>query len=248
MLAQLRDEFSVAWDLARFGRHLYRNAEYLAATVEVDPQAMRPWLPAGVKLAEPARADLFCAWFPDNAFGVAYREVGLFVHVKVGRKTGIHCPWMLVDNDIALILGREALGYPKKMADITWTRENDRIVAGGTRQGVTLVEMTATLGKVIDDPPPFLGRPHRNVVGMLGVSLPRLIAFTPRETNVETREVRLDLRFAGSTRDPLHEMGLGAVVEARLHRVNIAAGWLPPLSWRPTNPLYLMRRLQPRVL
>ena len=60
---------------------LYRNAHYLGATVEVDSKAMKRWLPWGVSLAQPARADLFCAWFPDCVFGSVYHEAGLFVHV-----------------------------------------------------------------------------------------------------------------------------------------------------------------------
>lgn len=248
MLAALRDDLGVAWNLARPGRPIYRNAEYLSATLEVDAQTMQRWLPAGVRLTTPAHADLFCAYFPDNTFGAVYREVGVFVHIQVGRKVGIHCPWMIVDHDIALILGRESLGYPKKMGEITWAREGDRLHTSGTRQGVELVTMDAQIGAVIAQPPPFLGRPHRNVIGTLGLSLPRLIAFTPRETNVETREVALTLQRNGSAHDPLHQMGLGRVLTARLHRVNIAAGWLPPLALRPTHPLYLLRRLQPRVL
>lgn len=248
MFSELRDDLGVAVDLARFGQPIYRNAQYLSATLEVDAAAIRRWLPAGVKLANPARADLFCAYFPDNALGAVYREVGLFVHIRAGGKTGIHCPWMLVDNDIALILGRELLGYPKKMAEVEWNRDGDSLHASGTRQGVRLVKMDAQLGDVITDPPPFLGRPHRNVIGTLGLSLPRILAFTPRETNVETREVEMKLEFTGSERDPVHQMGLGPVVAARLHRVNLAASRLLPMALRPTNPLYLLRRFQPRVL
>lgn len=248
MLAALRDELAVALDLARPGQPIYRNAEYLTATLEVDADILRRFLPSGVKLASPARADLFCARFPDNSFGTAYQEAGLFVHIKVGRHTGIHCPWMIVDNDIALILGREALGYPKKFGEINWQRDGAQIVASSSRQGVTLIEMQAQIGAVIDDPPPFLGRPHRNVIGTLGLSVPRIVSFTPRETNLETRAVEMRLNWQGSEHDPLHSMGLGEVVEARLHRVNIAANLLPPIAWRPTNPLYLACRLQPRVL
>jgi len=95
--------------------------------------------------------------------------------------------------------------------------------------------LAGALGELIEDAPPILGRPHRNVTGTLGLALPRIVAFTPREHPIETRRVDLHVTVAGSDRDPLHLMGLGDVVEARLHRVDLSAG-LPPVPLRPLTP------------
>lgn len=107
--------------------------------------------------------------------------------------------------------------------------------------------MSGTLGEVIEDAPPILGRPHRNVTGTLGFALPRVVAFTPGEHPIETRRVDLDLTIGGSERDPLHLMGLGNVIESRLHRVDLSAG-RPPVLIRPLTPLFSITRLRPRVL
>lgn len=229
------------------GGMLYRDAHYLVATLEVDATAMRRWLPSGIRLAEPARADLFTAWFPECTYGSVYHEAGVFVHVKTLRGTGIHCPWMILDDDVALILGRELLGYPKKLGEISWELDRDRIEAHASRRGTTLVGMRGVLGDVIEDAPPILGRPHRNVTGTLGLALPRIVGFTPGEHPIETRRVDLELTVDGTERDPLHLMGLGDVVDARLHRVDLSAG-SPPLPLRPLTPLYSLTRLRPRVL
>lgn len=226
---------------------LYKDAHYLTATLEVDPKAMRRWLPPGIRLAEPARADLFTAWFPECTYGSVYHEAGLFVHIKTVGGTGIHCPWMILDDDVALILGRELLGYPKKLGEISWEIDGDRIEAHAARRGTTLIGMSGTLGEVLHDAPPILGRPHRNVTGTIGLALPRVVAFTPGEHPIETRRVDLDLTIGGSQRDPLHLMGLGKVVEARLHRVDLSAG-RPPVPVRPLTPLFSVTRLRPRVL
>lgn len=229
------------------GGFIYRDAHYLTAVVEIDPDKMRPWLPAGVTLAEPATADLFCAWFPDCNYGSVYHEAGLFVHVKTGiglfATTGIHCPWMILDDDAAMILGREVLGYPKKMGSIHWSIDGDTVAASAERRGVTLVEMRGTLGEVIDNPPPILGRPHRNVVGSV---LPYLVAFTPGEHVIEVRRAHLEVSVGNSERDPLHDMGVGRVIEARLHRVNLSAG-TPPVPLRPILPTFTTSRLNGRV-
>ncbi|NMD54139.1 MULTISPECIES: acetoacetate decarboxylase family protein [Tsukamurella] len=228
---------------------LYRDAHYFSATVEVDVPTMQSWLPAGVHAVTPGRADLFTAWFPHCTYGSVYHEAGLFVHIKtVGGRTGIHCPWMILDDDVALILGRELLGYPKKLGEIEWKLEAPFISATASRRGTDLISMSGRIGAVLEDAPPILGRPHRNVSGTLGLALPRIIGFTPGEHPIETRAVHLDdFRIGGTDRDPLDRMGLGSVVEARLHRVNLSAG-IPPVPLRPLTPLFSLTRLRPRVL
>ncbi|MCC3769770.1 acetoacetate decarboxylase family protein [Streptomyces sp. UNOC14_S4] len=229
-------------------RALYRDAHYFAATVEVDPERMRPWLPFGVRLAEPARADVFTAFFPDCAYGSVYHEAGVFVHIQAGRRTGIHCPWMILDDDVALILGRELLGYPKKLGEIDWHLDGDTIHAEAHRRDSTLITMGGTLGRRIDDPPPILGRPHRNAMGLLGAAMPRFVGFTPGEHPLDVREVTgFEITLGGSERDPLDQMGLGRALEARLHRVDLTAG-SPPIPLRPLSPLFTASRLRPRVL
>jgi acetoacetate decarboxylase len=249
MFTRLLEDLRTPWSMARLGGKLYHDAQYLTAVVEVNDKAMARWLPSGIKLAQPGRADLFCAYFPDNVYTGAYHEAGLFVHVKTLRGTGIFCPWMILDDDRALIIGRELLGYPKKSGEISWDDDGARILAKAKRRGSTLIEMEARLGEVVHDAPPILGLPHRNVTGGLGLSLPREVRFTPKEHPIEVRRVEMDLRFNGTDNDPLHEMGLGRVVESRLHRVDLSAPWLPPIQIpRLTNPLFLLRQFNPRVL
>ncbi len=246
---QLRDDLRTPLRLANLGGKLYHNAQYLTAVVEVDEKAMAKWLPRGMTLAKPHRADLFCAYFPENVYTDAYHEAGLFVHVKIGRKYGIFCPWMILDDDRAMILGREMLGYPKKMGEISWNNTGERILTKATRRGHTLIEMDAKLGEVMTDAPPILGLPHRNITGGIGLSLPREIRFTPKEHPIEVRRVEMQLHFNGTTHDPLHEMGLGQVTEARLHRVDLSSGLIPPIHIpRLSNPLFLIRQFNPRVL
>ncbi|GLE53193.1 hypothetical protein ATCCBAA256_27550 [Mycobacterium montefiorense] len=230
-------------------RSLYRDAHYFTATVEIDPDAMRQWLPAGVRLAEPPTADVFTAWLPDCNYGSAYHEAGLFVHIRTLQGTGIHCPWMILDDDVALILGRELLGYPKKLGEIDWSLSDTAIRAITSRRGHKLLHMSGRLGDLISDPPPILARPHRNVVGLSGLLPSWLVGFTPREEVVEVRRVvDLSLEIGGSERDPIDQMGIGRVLDARLHRVNLLGVWVPPVVLRPLTPLFAMSHMRPRIL
>ncbi|MGW6117829.1 acetoacetate decarboxylase family protein [Nocardia sp. NPDC055165] len=231
-------------------RSLYRDAHYFSATVDIDPAAMKRWLPAGVRLTEPARADLFTACFPDNNFeSPGYHEAGLFVHIKTVQGTGIHCPWMILDDDVALIMGRELLGYPKKLGEVDWTVTDTEIRAEASRRGNKLLTMGGRLGAVIADPPPILGRPHRNVVGLAGLFPAFVVGFTPRERVIEVRQIEdFSLDVHGSERDPLDQMGIGRVIQARLHRVDLLGVWVPPIPLRPLTPLFTASRMRPRVL
>ncbi|WP_421840407.1 acetoacetate decarboxylase family protein [Mycobacterium sp.] len=245
---RLGDDLRRAFTLADPRHTLYRNAHYFTATVEVDPDQMQPWMPPGVRLADPPRADVFTAFFPDCNFGSVYHEAGLFVHIKAGRKIGIHCPWMILDDDVALILGRELLGYPKKLGEIEWRLTDTEIRADATRRGQKLISMNGYLGETLTAGPPILGRPHRNVAGLAGLFVPWVLAFTPTEKPIEVRRVDdFVLRIDGCERDPLDKMGLGHVIEARLHRVDLSAG-MPPIPIRPLTPLFTVTRLRPRVL
>ena len=72
-MKQFIQDLKTPLSLARLGKKIYNNAQYLTAVMDVDPNKMAKWLPAGMALAKPYRADLFCAYFPDNVYTDAYR-------------------------------------------------------------------------------------------------------------------------------------------------------------------------------
>src|SRR5687767_9449293 len=161
------------------GGWIYRDAHYLVVDIELDAARAKRWVPWPLRLARPARAQLFLSYFPHTTFGSVYREAGVFFEVTHFGRRAVYSPWMLVDDDVALIVGRELLGYPKKLGEFTWSIDGDSIDASCTRRGHTLVTMTGTLGAPIAKPPPILGRPHRNIRASAGLAIPKVIAFTP---------------------------------------------------------------------
>jgi acetoacetate decarboxylase len=235
---------------------LYEDAHYLASEVELDPKAARRFVPFPLTMGRDPTATVFTGFFPKNTFGSVYHEAGIFFHVKHGLRSVIFCPWMLVDDDVALVTGRELLGYPKKMGEIDWSlpvhpgganREGDRIHGVASRRGTVLIRQEGTLGGLVTGAPPVLGRPHRNVRTSMGLALPKMIAFTPEETPIAVREVDVKLSVNGSERDPLHEMGLGRVRRTLLYRVNLGGKTLPiPIHAVP--PVWNLKQLLLRSL
>ena len=185
---------------------------------------------------------MFTAFFPQTSFGSVYREAGVFFDVVHRRTRAIYSPWMLVDDDVALIVGRELLGYPKKLGEFQWDHDGDRIHSVAHRRGHELISIEGTLGERIAAPPPILGRPHRNVRASSGIAIPKVIAFTPRERVIEVRHANVEVRIGGSERDPLHEMGFGKVLSARLHRVDLGARMLP-IPVAAVSPFSFLRYL-----
>ncbi len=203
---------------------IYRDAHYLAVDVELDRAAARRWVPRPLSLADPPRAIVFQAFFPSTTFGSVYREAGVLFEVTHLRRRAVFSPWMLVDDDVALIAGRELLGYPKKLGELTWQHTGDHIRTSAHRRGHELLAIDGTLGAVIANPPPMLGRAHRNIRASLGVAIPKLIAFTPRERVVEVRHAQLDVRIGGS------------------ERVDLGGAW-PPLPVGLVSPLGFLRQV-----
>ena len=107
--------------------------------------------------------------------------------------------------------------------------------------------MRGTLGARVASAPPVLGRPHRNVRSSMGLALPKLLAFTPREVPIEVREADVTLTIGGSERDPLHEMGLGPVRRSLLHRVNLGGRSLP-VPLHAVSPLWHLKQWLFRAL
>lgn len=233
-------------DMMALGDWIYRDAHYLVADVELDRERAKRFVPWPLRLARQpdgsGRAQIFTAYFPTNTFGSVYREAGVFFDVAHRRGTAIYSPWMLVDDDVALIVGRELLGYPKKLGEIAWTHDGDRISGVAERRGHALLAMHGTLGARISHPPPILGRPHRNIRASTGLAIPKVVAFAPKERVVEVRAAELTVTIGGSARDPLHEMGLGRVLATRLHRVDLAGGMLP-IPVAAVSPLSYARQI-----
>ena len=114
-----RDEaFKVVSEENKDKKFGWENAVVLAATVKIDRAAADTWLPKpALNISDVDEAILFVAWYPDSFCCGAYHEAALLLKVVVDGRRALHCPWMLVDSDVALIAGREILGFPKKMGE-----------------------------------------------------------------------------------------------------------------------------------
>ena len=218
---------------------LYRDATWLTARVALDADRARAWLPPGVTLASPATATVFVSHFPWTSFGSEYREAGVLFHVRRRLRRAVFCPWMVVDDDVALIAGRELLGYPKKLAErLELSIEGDDVHAVCERRGARLVEMRAKLGADLaaSDAPPMLGQ------RVVNVRARRLVTFEPRERMVSARTATIELAVGSSERDPLADLGIATarVLDGHLLRTDALLA-LPPRDLRGAGLAFSLR-------
>ncbi len=206
----------------------FRNAEMLFAIFRTNMNFVREILPHPLMPTKDALATAFVARYPETNFGLTYNEGALFIHCEYRGEKGFYCLSMPVDDDIAMISGRESYGYPKKIADkITLEQENSRVVGSVVRKKVEIIRIEGQLGNetsenVFDD----LGE---SVKDWDGVSSYRVLSFlfkysqSPSGTNFDylPRLVREPVLFRrqGKTFEVTGKVMLSCIVWARV------SGW-----------------------
>jgi len=179
-----------------------------------------------------------------------YRETAILLHVRLGKKEGVFCPWMLVDDDAAMLLGRETLGYPKKMGEISLEAEGGRVKARVERKGTLLLDIAGETGDTDPSPPPMFARNFFNVWGPVGLTFQKILYFFTQEEIIAAHNVSVEVSIDSSDIDPLHELGWGEVVSAHLYRLNFGSTRTSrlPLPLLPVSPAFMYRHWNLRYI
>ncbi len=124
----------------------FSRAEMLLASFQTDAEVVHKILPKPLKPAPKPSASAFVARYPQTNFGCVYNEGALFLDCDFKGERGTYCLSMPVDDDMAMIGGREIFGYPKKMAEkITLERNGDQVIGSVIRKGTELIRMECQL-------------------------------------------------------------------------------------------------------
>lgn len=196
---------------------LWTGARFVLADVPLEQKEARRILPLGMALTDPPTATLFIANYPETAFTVAYKEAAVLIHVKTILGRGLHCCWMVVDDDTALILGRELLGYPKKMADIRFDEDQQGVQASVTRRGEHVMTMGALRGLKQSEPLPIFDIKTFNAGGPGQFYLIHPIwLFRPKEIIHESYSADVSVLFGDSAFDPIARLIAGPPRNGRI--------------------------------
>ncbi|MCP4210486.1 MAG: acetoacetate decarboxylase family protein [Halieaceae bacterium] len=130
----------------------FTDAEMLNLIWETIPEAITALLPPPLKPASRPLVFAFIADDPSTNFGVPYKESALLVRASYKDQEGFYCLSMPVTDDMAMAGGREGWGYPKKMANISFSREGDTVTGYTERHGIKFMQVKARLsGRLNND-------------------------------------------------------------------------------------------------
>jgi acetoacetate decarboxylase len=225
-------------------------SQILSFTIEVSkPDELAALVPAPLEYSGGTLASLWCVSFDRHAGTGGYDEVLFSVPAKFAGEHGAYPPWLFVNNDVSVMLGREVMGVAKKRADVSVSREEELYRFTVTRAGSCLV--TGSLAPqrelpaaTVDHMNEALGGPVWGVMDSIGS--PGGEAITTERLVVETRSRRTVLRavagpgavaFTSSATDHLGLNGEVRVLRATLLEVDstlatctVKGRWSDPAS------------------
>jgi len=210
------------------------NARFVLADVPLDGQELRKILPPGMWPGQPPTATLFIVNYTSVSFPLApYHEAAMLIHVRTPLGTGRHCCWMIVDDDTALILGRELLGYPKKMGVFEFEEKEGNIQASISRRGVKVMAIEGKRGLPQEPKPPVFDFKTFNV-GALGqfFALNPVWMFRPHEVIHEYYNADIKLTLNDSDFDPILRLVPGEPQNGRIVVMDIPGdGYMAPVGF-----------------
>jgi acetoacetate decarboxylase len=223
-------------------KNMWDHARMVFCEIPVDANTVKHWLPFPLRLAKPAKATLFIADYPKTSFGCVYREAAILLHAKLfGIFPVLHCSWMVVDCDQALIWGREMLGYPKKMAKIEFEERDGQFIGSVSRRGHEVMRFNGVIGEDCVDPPPGIGRMQVNIRGHIGVMPGHLLTVRPVETIHTAQHMTVQVELHNAPNDPIG-IASGKATDASIRTCDIGGGLVPPpMRIWPVGQSFLLR-------
>jgi acetoacetate decarboxylase len=110
------------------------------------PEKLAKVLPPPLEPAANSQVTLLIAAYGKTDFGApAYNEAGIFPQVKYKEYVGNYCLSMILDDDIALLRGREIFGFPKKIGEVSLKKDGNQVIGLVRRRGKEVVRLTANL-------------------------------------------------------------------------------------------------------
>lgn len=205
--------------------NLWDDCHFILTDVPLNKREMEKFMPRGLRLSDPPTATIFVVDYKNPSFTVPYKEAALLAHVTTPIGPGVHCPWMIVDDDTAMIYGRELLGYPKKMGVFDFVENDEGIKVSLTRRGVKVLDIEGKRGAAETNPAPVLARKTFNAGGPGQMFLTNLLwLFRPTEVIHESYEAEIKMTVNESENDPIARFIDGEPTNGRIVILDIPDG------------------------
>jgi len=128
----------------------YRDVRFLLLYFRAEPERLRNFLPEPLE----ASADGLCVAFGiDVPFSSSYgpfHESGIQIQCTFQGETAFFNSHLYLDNIPAICSGRERWGAPKEYAEVSFKEENNLLVSQTTKDGLTIMTLTAEIGAPVE--------------------------------------------------------------------------------------------------
>lgn len=171
------------------------DAESINIVYETKPEIIERLLPPPLEPFEQPLVRVYIANFPRTNFGIVYKEAAMFLICQYKGDVGVYTLSMPVDNDMAMVLGREFLGYPKKIGNIHFEKNKNDIKGWVERNGVRFVEIEAKIGIKIPEKQAIKHGLGANKSESFGYNFKQFIHPNSKEFDYKPRLVKEPLGF-----------------------------------------------------
>jgi len=186
----------------------YEDAELLASMFTLKKEIAEKLIPEPLK-AGPANLGLIViAYYPKTSIG-PYHESFLWIQATHENQMGFYCPYIYVTTDASLAAGREIWGFPKKIAEISINKENNKITGLVKRKDVELIKIEANIigeGTLLEIPKRVYTLKQMIRGDGTDYDIKYIVATDLEWTVKEAKTCTGTLEFKSSPEDPLEEL------------------------------------------
>ncbi|MGH4120770.1 acetoacetate decarboxylase family protein [Clostridium sp.] len=131
---------------------IFYGAEMLNTVWETKPEIIAKLLPAPLKpVKDKPWVSTFVANYPKTNFAPPYKEAGLFILAECDGVVGRYCLSMPITDGMAMAMGREVCGLPKKMANIDFEVKDGKAVGKISRNGIEFFTVNADISESLNE-------------------------------------------------------------------------------------------------
>ncbi|MHA1944767.1 MAG: acetoacetate decarboxylase family protein [Candidatus Hodarchaeales archaeon] len=124
---------------------IFYGAEFAFVYWLTKKEVIEKLLPPPLKPFEEPLVMAYISNFPKISFGSPYKEGAIFLSTQYEGTPGVYCLSMPVTEDIAMAGGREFFGFPKKIAEVSKSKEGNTIRGSVKRHGIQFFEIEIDL-------------------------------------------------------------------------------------------------------
>lgn len=211
------------------------DCRVLSASFLTRPEQVRELLPPGLSPTERPLVTASVAWYGRSNFTGGFHLGALFVEARHEDQVGVYPAVLYTDTDAALVVGRDVLGEPKRLATFSMQREGSKLRGECTRYGTPILRIQARLEK--GTPPPRMDLILFNYKYHLSADLkrlewgPMLMALTYSSASISRLEAgTAELQLGQTAHDPWGELEVVELLGANYLEFDDFRGAIQPVG------------------